>query len=279
MERARTSPAARRVLESWAAAEWFTGRPPLPAELQVTVFKVDGEINTDDLSPAGDAATRPDIPLHALAMGKARFPGGVARVAALRKAGAAVAFVGDVLGTGSSRKSACNSLLWHIGEYVPFVPNKRRGGVIVGGAIAPIFFNTAQDSGALPIRADVTRLETGDVLVVDTVRGELRRADAGGRGVVLARFALAPVTRVTNTAPAAGCRSSWARAHRARARRWGSPPPSSSPARRTPPPRRGRATRSRRRWSAAPAGSPARSPAARTSRGSPPSARRTRPAR
>ncbi|HYD39999.1 MAG TPA: bifunctional aconitate hydratase 2/2-methylisocitrate dehydratase [Anaeromyxobacter sp.] len=194
VERARTSPAARRVLESWAAAEWFTARPPLPAELRVTVFKVDGEINTDDLSPAGDAATRPDIPLHALAMGKARFPGGVARIAALRAAGAAVAFAGDVIGTGSSRKSACNSVLWHIGEDVPFVPNKRRGGVIVGGAVAPIFFNTAQDSGALPIRADVTRLETGDVVVVDTVRGELRSADAGARGEVLARFALEPVT-------------------------------------------------------------------------------------
>jgi aconitate hydratase 2/2-methylisocitrate dehydratase len=191
VERARASLAARRVLESWAAAEWFTSRPPLPAELPVTVFKVDGEINTDDLSPAGDAATRPDIPMHALAMGKARFPGGLARIAALRAEGAAVAFVGDVVGTGSSRKSACNSVLWHIGEDVPFVPNKRRGGVIVGGALAPIFFNTAQDSGALPIRADPSRLRTGDRIDVDTARGELR---SRGNGEVLARFALEPVT-------------------------------------------------------------------------------------
>ncbi len=136
-ERAASSPAARRVLESWAAAEWFTSRAALPAVLRLAVFKVEGEINTDDLSPAGDAATRPDIPLHALAMGKSRFPGGLAAIAALRGQGLPVAFVGDVVGTGSSRKSACNSVLWHIGEDIPCVPNKRRGGVIVGGVIAP----------------------------------------------------------------------------------------------------------------------------------------------
>ncbi|MGC3997344.1 MAG: bifunctional aconitate hydratase 2/2-methylisocitrate dehydratase [Anaeromyxobacter sp.] len=183
-------PAARRVLERWAGASWFTGRPGLPERLRLKVFKVDGEIDTDDFSPAGDAATRPDIPLHALAMGKTRFPGGLATIAGFRAEGFQVAFVGDVVGTGSSRKSAINSVLWHIGEDIPFVPNKRRGGVIIGGQIAPIFFNTAQDSGALPIRADVSKLRTGDVIEVDTARGELR----GAGGEVLATFALDPVT-------------------------------------------------------------------------------------
>jgi aconitate hydratase 2/2-methylisocitrate dehydratase len=188
--RAAESAAARRVLQSWADAEWFTARPALPALLRVKIFKVDGEINTDDFSPAGDAATRPDIPLHALAMGKTRFPGGLATLAAFRAEGLPVAFVGDVVGTGSSRKSAINSVLWHIGEDIPGVPNKRRGGVIIGGAIAPIFFNTAQDSGALPIRADVSRLRTGDVVLVDTAKGELRSE----AGEVLATFRLEPAT-------------------------------------------------------------------------------------
>jgi aconitate hydratase 2/2-methylisocitrate dehydratase len=190
-ERAGRSRAARRVLASWAAADWFTSRPPLPAVLRLAVFKVEGEVNTDDLSPAGDAATRPDIPLHALAMGRSRFPGGVAAIAGLRAGGAAVAFAADVVGTGSSRKSACNSVLWHIGDDIPFVPNKRRGGVVLGGMIAPIFFDTARDSGALPIRADVTRLRTGDRIAVDTERGEIR---AEATGQVLATFALEPAT-------------------------------------------------------------------------------------
>jgi len=182
--------AAKRVVESWAAAEWFTAREGVPAQIRVKVFKVDGEINTDDFSPAGDAATRPDIPLHALAMGKTRFPGGLAKIAEFRAQGFHVAFVGDVVGTGSSRKSACNSVLWHIGEEIPAVPNKKRGGVIIGGVIAPIFFNTAQDSGALPIKADVSKLKTGDVIVVDTTKGELR----GEGGEVLATFKLTPDT-------------------------------------------------------------------------------------
>jgi aconitate hydratase 2 / 2-methylisocitrate dehydratase len=187
---APTVPAAQKVVESWANAEWFTARPALPETTRVKVFKVDGEINTDDFSPAGDAATRPDIPLHALAMGKTRFPGGLATLAAFRAEGFPVAFVGDVVGTGSSRKSAINSVLWHIGEDIPFVPNKRRGGVIIGGAIAPIFFNTAQDSGALPIRCDVSKLKTGDVVIVDTKAGQLRTES----GEVLATFTLQPVT-------------------------------------------------------------------------------------
>jgi aconitate hydratase 2/2-methylisocitrate dehydratase len=182
--------AAKRVVESWAKAEWFTSREGVPATVKVKVFKVDGEINTDDFSPAGDAATRPDIPLHALAMGKTRFPAGLAKIAEFRAQGFQVAFVGDVVGTGSSRKSACNSVLWHIGEDIPAVPNKKRGGVIIGGVIAPIFFNTAQDSGALPIKADVSKLKTGDVIVVDTTKGELRSE----AGEVLATFKLTPDT-------------------------------------------------------------------------------------
>jgi aconitate hydratase 2/2-methylisocitrate dehydratase len=182
--------AARRVLEAWAEAEWFTSRQGVPETIRVKVFKVDGEINTDDLSPAGDAATRPDIPLHALAMGKTRFPGGLEAIAQFRRDGFQVAFVGDVVGTGSSRKSACNSVQWHIGDDIPFVPNKRRAGVIIGGVIAPIFFNTAQDSGALPIKADVSRLKTGDVVVIHTAQGEIR----GEGGQVLGTFKLAPET-------------------------------------------------------------------------------------
>lgn len=187
---AKTLPAARKVLESWANAEWFTGRPMLPDTITVRIFKVDGEINTDDFSPAGDAWSRPDIPLHALSMGKVRFPGGIQAIAAYRAAGDQVAFVGDVVGTGSSRKSACNSVLWHIGEDIPHVPNKRRGGVILGGAIAPIFFNTAQDSGSLPIRCDVTQLKTGEQVTIDTKRGQVLSA----AGEVLSTFSLSPET-------------------------------------------------------------------------------------
>jgi aconitate hydratase 2 / 2-methylisocitrate dehydratase len=189
LAKAKNAP-AKKVLEAWAEAQWFTSRPGVPQQIKVKVFRVDGEINTDDFSPAGDAATRPDIPLHALAMGKTRFPGGVAKIAEFRAQGFPVAFVGDVVGTGSSRKSACNSVQWHIGEEIPFVPNKKRGGVIIGGVIAPIFFNTAQDSGALPIKADVSKLKMGDVVVVDTVKGEIRSEG----GEVLSNFKLAPET-------------------------------------------------------------------------------------
>ena len=186
----QSNTAARRVLESWAAADWFTARPELPGEIKVKVFKVEGEINTDDFSPASDASTRPDIPLHALAMGKTRFPEGIATIAAWRRAGARVAFVGDVVGTGSSRKSACNSVLWHIGDDIPAVPNKRRGGVIIGGAIAPIFFNTAEDSGALPLVADVTGLNSGDEVTINTSAGTVTSA----AGQVVCRFKLSPNT-------------------------------------------------------------------------------------
>jgi aconitate hydratase 2 / 2-methylisocitrate dehydratase len=185
-----TVPAARQVLENWAEATWFTGRPELPERIRVKVFKAEGEINTDDFSPAGDAWSRPDIPLHALCMGKSRFPGGIETIAAWRREGHQVAFVGDVVGTGSSRKSACNSLLWHIGEDIPGVPNKRRGGVVIGEVIAPIFFNTAQDSGALPIRAAVDRLEHGDEVIIETRTGRI----LDGAGHERCTFTLAPET-------------------------------------------------------------------------------------
>ncbi|HEY3452930.1 MAG TPA: bifunctional aconitate hydratase 2/2-methylisocitrate dehydratase [Myxococcales bacterium] len=186
----RENAAARKVLQSWADAEWFTSRPGVPETVEALVFKVEGEINTDDFSPAGDASTRPDIPLHALAMGKTRFKGGLSTIAELRAKGLPVAFVGDVVGTGSSRKSACNSVQWAIGEDIPHVPNKKRGGLILGGVIAPIFFNTAEDSGALPLKADVARLKTGDAIVVDTRKGEIRSQ----AGEVLSTFKLAPDT-------------------------------------------------------------------------------------
>jgi aconitate hydratase 2/2-methylisocitrate dehydratase len=195
MALAATNPLARQVVDSWAAAEWFTGRPPLPAEITVTVFKVEGETNTDDLSPATHATTRPDIPLHATAMLETRLPGGLATITALKAKGHPVAYVGDVVGTGSSRKSAINSVLWHTGNDIPHVPNKRSGGVILGGKIAPIFFNTAEDSGALPIECNVSGLNTGDVITIRPHAGTIERA-AGedGAGTIVARFELRPST-------------------------------------------------------------------------------------
>lgn len=163
---------AQAVMQSWADAEWFTGRPEIPASMKVTVFKVTGETNTDDLSPAPDAWSRPDIPLHALAMLKnpragiepeeAGVRGPVKFLQDLRERGNVVAYVGDVVGTGSSRKSATNSVLWFTGEDIPFVPNKRFGGVCLGSKIAPIFFNTMEDAGALPVEIDVGQMEMGD---------------------------------------------------------------------------------------------------------------------
>ena len=187
---AKSNAAAKKVMESWAAAEWFTSKPALAETITVKVFKVDGEINTDDFSPAGDAWSRPDIPLHALAMGKTRFKGGLETIAQFRAEGHQVAFVGDVVGTGSSRKSACNSVLWHIGNEIPAVPNKKTGGVIIGGVIAPIFFNTAEDSGALPLMMDVSNMNTGDVITINTKKGEV----TSDKGEVLATFAIKPNT-------------------------------------------------------------------------------------
>jgi aconitate hydratase 2/2-methylisocitrate dehydratase len=175
---------AKQIMQSWADAKWFTERPELAEKITVTVFKVTGETNTDDLSPAPDAWSRPDIPLHALAMLKnAREgiepdqPGSVGpikQIEALNKKGFPLAYVGDVVGTGSSRKSATNSVLWFMGDDIPFVPNKRGGGVVLGGKIAPIFFNTMEDAGALPIEVDVSKLNMGDVIDIYPYKGEIR---------------------------------------------------------------------------------------------------------
>ena len=174
---------AAAVVRSWADAEWFTSRPEVARSITATVIKVAGETNTDDLSPAPDAWSRPDIPLHALAMLKNARPGivpeedgkrgPIAFIEELRRRGHLVAYVGDVVGTGSSRKSATNSVIWHTGEGIPFVPNKRFGGVCLGGKIAPIFFNTQEDSGALPIEVDVSRLEMGDVIHIHPYDGRV----------------------------------------------------------------------------------------------------------
>ena len=187
---AKDNAAAQKLLRLWADAEWFTKRPALPHEIKVKVFKVDGETNTDDFSPASEAWSRPDIPLHALCMGNTRFAGGNETIAKWRSEGHKVAFVGDVVGTGSSRKSATNSLLWHIGEDIPHVPNKRRDGVVIGGAIAPIFFNTVEDSGGLPLICDVSKLSMGDEIVIDTQAGTIKSAS----GDLLSEFSLQPST-------------------------------------------------------------------------------------
>ena len=192
---ATVNPFAEQVVESWAAGEWFTHRLPLPNEITVTVFKVDGETNTDDLSPATQATTRPDIPLHALTMLESRYPEALETIARLKQKGHPVAYVGDVVGTGSSRKSAINSLLWHTGNNIPYIPNKRTGSIILGGKIAPIFFNTAEDSGALPIECDVTSLRSGDVITIRPQSGSLERAVGEPKaGEILARFTLKPTT-------------------------------------------------------------------------------------
>ncbi|MEW6691681.1 MAG: bifunctional aconitate hydratase 2/2-methylisocitrate dehydratase [Pseudomonadota bacterium] len=183
------NPHAKKVMLAWAEAEWFKNRPQLPEEITVTVFKVPGETNTDDLSPATDAWSRPDIPLHAKAMLVSKMPGGLDTIEQLKAKGHPIAYVGDVVGTGSSRKSAINSVLWHMGQDIPFVPNKRTGGVILGGKIAPIFFNTAEDSGALPIEVDVSAMETGDVVIVRPYAGEVLK-----NGAVIARFDFKPTT-------------------------------------------------------------------------------------
>lgn len=190
LQLSEVNPYAKQVVDSWAAAEWFIGRPKVPEAITVTVFKVPGETNTDDLSPAPHATTRPDIPLHALAMLESRMSGALETIAELKQKGHPVAYVGDVVGTGSSRKSAINSLLWHIGDDIPYVPNKRAGGYILGGAIAPIFFNTAEDSGALPIECDVTGLETGQVITIHPYKGEI----INEAGEVISTFILKPET-------------------------------------------------------------------------------------
>ena len=189
-ELSETNDYAKQVIDSWANAEWFTSRPEVPESITVTVFKVPGETNTDDLSPATHATTRPDIPLHALAMLEAKMPGGLAEIVHLKTKGHPVAYVGDVVGTGSSRKSAINSVLWHLGMEIPYIPNKKAGGYILGGKIAPIFFNTAEDSGALPIECDVSEMSTGDVITIHPYKGEITNE----AGEVISTFTLKPET-------------------------------------------------------------------------------------
>ncbi|MBI3524928.1 MAG: bifunctional aconitate hydratase 2/2-methylisocitrate dehydratase [Betaproteobacteria bacterium] len=184
---------AKKVLQSWADAEWFTSRPEVPQSLTVTIFKVTGETNTDDLSPAPDAWSRPDIPLHALAMLKNPRPGIIAdepgkigavkQINALKAKGHLVAYVGDVVGTGSSRKSATNSVLWYTGADIPFVPNKRYGGVCLGAKIAPIFYNTMEDAGALPIELDISKMDMGDVVELRPYEGKALK-----NGALIAEF-------------------------------------------------------------------------------------------
>jgi aconitate hydratase 2 / 2-methylisocitrate dehydratase len=187
---AQTNSSARQVIEAWATGQWFTDRPPVPEMVTVTVFKVSGETNTDDLSPATHATTRPDIPLHALAMLETRLPGSLEKIEALKAKGHPLVYVGDVVGTGSSRKSAINSVLWHTGLDIPCVPNKRTGGYLLGNKIAPIFFNTAEDSGMLPIECDVNQLETGMVIQIHITKGQI----TDEQGKVLSTFSLKPET-------------------------------------------------------------------------------------
>ncbi len=188
---------AQAVLQSWADAEWFTSKPEVPQSLTITVFKVPGETNTDDLSPAPDATTRPDIPMHALAMLKNKRPdapfspeedgkrGPIGDILKLKEKGHTVAYVGDVVGTGSSRKSATNSVLWWTGNDIPHIPNKRDGGVCLGGKIAPIFYNTMEDAGALPIELDVSQMNHGDVIELRPYEGKALK-----NGEVIATFEL-----------------------------------------------------------------------------------------
>ncbi len=187
--KAKSNPHAKQVLTNWGEATWFTSRAPMPEELTVTVFKVAGETNTDDLSPASEAWSRPDIPLHAQSMLINRLPGSLAVIEELKKKGHPIAYVGDVVGTGSSRKSGVNSMLWHMGRDIPYVPAKRTGGVVMGSTIAPIYFNTAEDSGMLPIQCDVTSLETGDIITINTRTGTISRD-----GQTVTSFSLSPAT-------------------------------------------------------------------------------------
>ncbi len=175
----KTNADARRVMEGWANAEWFSTLPAVPESITLTAFRVKGEINTDDLSPAGEAWSRPDIPLHALAMLENRIKNPIEKIALLKKKGYPLVFVGDVTGTGSSRKSAANSLLWHIGKDIPYVPNKRFGGYVIGGKIAPIFFNSLEDAGTLPLECDVSKINDGDILSIHPYDGKIYNVQTG----------------------------------------------------------------------------------------------------
>lgn len=189
----KTNALAKEIIESWANAEWFLSKPKLQEEIKLVVLKIDGETNTDDLSPASDAFTRSDIPLHAKAMLKSRIENYESRIENIKKIAkdnnASVVYVGDVVGTGSSRKSACNSIVWHFGNEIPYVPNKKSGGFVIGSIIAPIFFATCEDSGCLPIIANVDLLKEGDVITLKPYNGEILKDSK-----VVSTFSLSPVT-------------------------------------------------------------------------------------
>ena len=180
---------AKEIVESWANAEWFYNKPAMEKEITVTVYKIPGETNTDDLSPASEAFTRADIPLHANSFLINRMDNPLETMNTLREKGHPLAYVGDVVGTGSSRKSGINSLQWHMGTDIPGIPGKRTGGIVIGDIIAPIFFNTAEDSGCIPIQAPVGKLETGDVITVKPYDGVIER-----NGEVVSEFKIEPNT-------------------------------------------------------------------------------------
>lgn len=191
VELSKSNKYALEVVKSWADAEWFTSKSKLEEKITLTVFKVPGETNTDDLSPASQAFTRSDIPLHAQSMLGVKMPDGIQKIEELKKLGHPLVYVGDVVGTGSSRKSAANSVIWFMGSEIDGVPNKKSGGVVIGGVIAPIFFNTCEDSGCLPIQADVTNLEMGDVIDIYPYKGEIHK-----NGACVSSFKLSPNTIV-----------------------------------------------------------------------------------
>ncbi len=190
VEKSTNNTFAKQVVDSWANADWFTSKNELSKEIKLTVFRVDGEINTDDLSPATQAWSRPDIPLHAQSMLVKKMDNPLETIAQLKEKGLPLTFVGDVVGTGSSRKSAINSVLWHMGDNIDYVPNKHNGGVILGGNIAPIFFNTAQDSGALPIECDVSKMQMGDEITLYPYEGKIVNTN----GETISTFKLTPNT-------------------------------------------------------------------------------------
>ncbi|MDD5240204.1 MAG: bifunctional aconitate hydratase 2/2-methylisocitrate dehydratase [Sulfuricella sp.] len=181
---------AKALIQSWAEGEWFTAKPTLPEAIKIVVFKVPGETNTDDLSPAQAAWSRPDIPLHAKEMLVSKMPDALETIARLKEKNLPIAYVGDVVGTGSSRKSAINSVQWHLGLDIPHIPNKRTGGIVLGSKIAPIFFNTAEDSGALPIECDVSAMNSGDILVIHPYQKKI--TDEAGK--LVSSFTLTPAT-------------------------------------------------------------------------------------
>ena len=190
LEKSAKNAHAKKIVDSWASADWFTSKDPLPEAIKVTVFRVDGETNTDDLSPATEAWSRPDIPLHAKAMLVKKMDKPLEKIEELKQKGHPLAYVGDVVGTGSSRKSAINSVLWHMGDPIDYIPNKNSGGIVLGGKIAPIFFNTAEDSGALPIQCDVSALKMGDEITIYPYEGVIKDAS----GEVVSSFNLSPST-------------------------------------------------------------------------------------